>query len=134
MLILGVVDGGVWHVGVTVSWLLGRRRRRLAHAAEVLSRARSRSDLRLRRVGALHVVPGVLGKWHPVDGRRSRGLVLPHVRERRMSLELRRHHLGLHGFPLGRRAVLVIVVVVIVAAVEVSWAFVLARATMLRKN
>ncbi len=83
-------------------------------------------------MAARHLVPGML-EGHSVDGRRRRGLVLPHVRERRLALELRRHHLRLHGLALGRRRILVIVVVIVRAAIEVGRTLVLVWSAMLYK-
>lgn len=126
------VDGGIRHVRIAVHRRLRARLRRHhgAQSPPVVPRRRPGTHLRLGSVAALRGVAGVVG--HAIRHRRRRGSVmLLHVLVGRLSLEVRRHHLGVHGVPL-RRAVLDGLGLVL-AAIEVYGTLVLVRAAVLEK-
>lgn len=122
LLVLRSVDGGIGHKGIAVDRLLLRGRwwlLLLSYPANVLSGGRARSHLGLGCVAARSGLARVLLEVHAVDGRRGRWLVMPHVGEARLALEVRRQHLGLHGLADRRGAVVVFLFLLVVAAVEV---------------
>lgn len=130
-LILGVVDGWLGYVGISIDWralrwpkwsdLLGNHVR--IHPSHVVAGARSRAHLWLWCVDSLDALED-----DPIRYRRGcRGGMMPDLRERRLALEVLRHHVVC----IGRSAVLVIVVIVIATAIEVRGSFVLVWSTML---
>lgn len=137
-LILWVVHGSLRHEAIPIhlgllgaSWRHNLRDHVWSHAPDIAPGLRARVDTWLRSVAPRNRVTGMRSKDAILDGRRCRWGVMPHVRELRLALEMRRQHVRVYALPLRRSAASFITSLLISAAIEIGGAFMFVWASML---